>query len=147
MVDKNPVKTMSTKSSRINYGRISSQVPQAARTITIFLLLFTVCHVARVDSRVHVCTRTHTYTDNIQCTCVCMHCTQDFTARSSVVSCHTVSYDDSVHWTVYNIIIMLYRGNSHTNTTIARENGEKSIFLRKIATIVNIAYNISLAIT
>ena len=76
---------MSTKSSRINYGRMSSQFPQAARTITILLLLCTARHVARVDSHVHVCVRTHTYTDNN--TCASMHCTQDFTAHSSVVSC------------------------------------------------------------
>ena len=54
IVDKNPAKTISTKSTRIKYGRIFSQVPQAAWTITIFLLLYTVCHVAQVDSRVHV---------------------------------------------------------------------------------------------
>ena len=49
---------MSVKSSRI-----SSQVPQSVQTVTI--LPFTVCHVARVGSHVHVCARAHTYTDNI----------------------------------------------------------------------------------
>ena len=78
-VDKNPAKTMSTKSTKINYGRIFSQVPQAARTITIFLLLFTACHVALTHVRG-------------QYTCTSMHCTQDFTAHSIVVSC-----DESVH--------------------------------------------------
>ena len=81
---------MSTKSSRINYGRISSQVPQAARTITIFLLLFTVCHVARVDSRVHVCVRTHTHTRTVR-----LRTARRTSQPIAVLS--VVSFDDSVH--------------------------------------------------
>ena len=59
---------MSTKSSRMNYGRISSSVPQAGRTITIFLFLFTACHVACMEwtvTYVYAHVHTHTYTDNI----------------------------------------------------------------------------------
>ena len=48
---------------------------------------------------------------------------------------------------VYNIIIMLYRGNSHQHNHCEGEMAKKAFFLQKIAIIVNIAYNISLAIT
>ena len=78
--------------SHLNNGRISSQVPQATRTVTIFLLLFTVCHIARVDSRVHVCVRTHTNTDSIHVRL----CTARRTSQPIAVVT-VVSFDDSVH--------------------------------------------------
>ena len=88
---------MSTKSSRINYGRISSQVPQAARTINILLLLFTVCHAARVDSRVHVCVRAHARTHTRTRTIIHVRlCTARRTSQPIAVL-SVVSFDDSVH--------------------------------------------------
>ena len=60
-----------------------------------------------------------------------------------------VSFDESAHRTVYNIRIMLYYviPRELTPTQPLRgESGEKSTFCEKIAIIVNIAYNISLAI-
>ena len=42
---------------------------------------------------------------------------------------------------------LCYTEGIHTNTTIARGKWRKSILAEKIAIIVNIAYNISLAIT
>ena len=68
---------------------------------------------------------THTYTDYIH-----VHLRTARRTSQPIAVLSVVSFDDGVHWTVYNIELCCTEG-IHTNTTIVRGNGEKSISAEK----------------
>ena len=87
---------MSTKSSRINYGRISSSVSQAARIISISLSLFTACHVVRMEWTVtYMYARAYTHTHGQYIIHVRL-CTARRTSQPIAVL-SVVGLDDNVH--------------------------------------------------